>query len=467
MDFGNQNNSDNAQTNAIIMIVVITLLCAVGGYIISLGTPLMFPAQASEEAKEVDTLFRVLLGISGGLFVFVQGLLLYSVVRYRVRPGDMRDGPTVHGNVTLELIWTAIPAIIVVALAIYGYSIWTDLREPKNDELVVHGIGQRYAWTFEHELPSQIYAGLDAEQQARVDAAEVASSTTLHVYSGRPVSMNLDTQDVIHSFWVPAMRMKQDLLPGRTTEIRFTPTLAEGENIETVVVNGIELQAQQFRVVCAELCGGGHGQMYSFVNLYETEEDYLSAMEALWADVIDPPADPIARGRQILASGAYPCAGCHTLQAEGIDWTGVTGPALNGVGERAPRRIPGMGSEEYLYRSIFHPQEYSVPGYTGVVMPQFQPDDPDGTNYMPTSDVYYIVSYLCSLTESGESNCDQETLLNVINEDNPDHPVHLEQADTDAEVKDVETTSEAEADDAVETESTPEATPDSETTPEA
>jgi mono/diheme cytochrome c family protein len=235
--------------------------------------------------------------------------------------------------------------------------------------------------------------------------------------------------------------------------------------MDTVIINGIELQAQQYRVVCAELCGGGHGQMYTFVNLYETEEDYLAAMRALWGDIIDPPADPIERGRQILASGAYPCAGCHTLDAEGIDWTGVTGPALNGVGERAPRRSPGMGAEEYLYRSIYYPQELFVPGYIGVVMPQFQPENPDGANYMPTSDVYYIVSFLCSLTESGESNCDQETLLNIVNEDNPDHPVQL--ADAEAEGEAVETTPEAEANDAVEAETTPEATPDVEATPEA
>jgi cytochrome c oxidase subunit 2 len=460
MDFGNQNKSDSPQTNAILLIVGVTVLCAIGGFIISTGTPLLFPPQASEEAKQVDTLFRVLLGISGGLFIFVQGLLLYSVVRYRVRPDDMRDGPTIHGNVTLELIWTAIPAIIVFALAIYSYTIWADIRAPKDNELVVHATGQRFAWTFEHELPSQIYAGLEAEQQARVDDAKVAPSPVLHLYSGRPVNMVMNTQDVIHSFWVPAMRMKQDLIPGRTTEIRFTPTLVDGQDMETVLVNGVELQAQRYRINCAELCGGGHGQMFTYVNLYATEEDYLAAMNALWADIINPPADPIERGRQILASGAYPCSGCHTLQAEGIDWSGVTGPALNGVGDRAPRRIAGIGPEEYLHRSIYHPQEFFVPGYSGVIMPQFQPDNPDGNNYMPTTDNYYIVSFLCAQTESGESNCDQETLLNLINEAYPDHPVQLEQADAAAEAT-------PEAESTAQAESTPEVTPVVETTPES
>jgi cytochrome c oxidase subunit II len=456
MDFGQQNKPNGTSITTIVVIVVVAILCLVGGYIISTGTSLVFPDQASEESKQIDQLFRVMLFISGGLFLFVQGALVYSVLRYRTRQGDMSDGPTIHGNVTLELIWTVIPAVVVVFLVIYSYQTWTDIREPKDNEIVVNAIGQRYAWSFEHELPSEIYAGLDAEQQARIDMALVASSPNLHVYAGRPVRMVMHTQDVIHSFWVPTMRIKQDLLPGYTTEARFTPVLAEEGTLVPVMVNGVELQAQQYRVVCTELCGAGHGQMFSYVNIYQNEEDYLKAMEALWANIIDPPEDPVARGGQILASGGYGCQGCHALQADGIDWSGITGPALSGVGDRAPRRVLGLSAEEYLYRSIYYPQEFYVPGYVGVNMLQFQPNDPGGGQYMPTTDVYYITSYLCSLTSSGESACDQEALLNVINSDNPDNPVQLEAAGA-GDAEETEPTEDETAPDA-EAEATPEAT---------
>lgn len=446
MDLGKLRNTGTTR-NLPVFIGVLTVALMIGGVIIALiGTPALFPAQASAEAEQIDGLFSIMLGIGGGLFLMVQGLLLYSVIRFRVPADDnTSDGPTVHGNATLELVWTAIPAVIVFFLVIYSYMVWIDIREPKDNEQVVEVIGARYAWTFNYDIPETLYAGLTPDQQARVDNAGLVSAPELHLHADRPARMVMNTQDVIHSFWVPSMRVKQDLLPGRTTEVTFTPQIT-GDDTEVLTVADQDFDVQRYRVVCTELCGAGHGQMFSYVNVYENEEDYLTVMDALWSPVYDPPADPVTRGRQILASGAYPCAGCHILQDENIDWNANVGPSLNNSGDNATQRISGQSAEEYLYRSIYYPQEYKVPGYAGVYMNVFQPDDPEGASYMPTSDVYYIVSYLCTRTENEESVCDQENLLNLINNDNPDHPVVLEQGNGGEEAADDATSEDGEED---------------------
>ncbi|MFW5696427.1 MAG: cytochrome c oxidase subunit II [Phototrophicaceae bacterium] len=381
MNFGKSDSPNRSSGLLIPTLIGIAILLVIGGFLISQLTDWLFATQASAEAEQIDELFRVFLGIGGGLFLLVQGLLLYSVIRFRKRKGDESDGPTIHGNVALELTWTAIPSVVVLVLVIYSYQVWSDIRAPKDNEMVVHGIGARYAWTFEYT-------------DDRVD--ETISSNTLHTYVGRPVRMVLDAQDVIHSFWVPAMRIKQDLMPGRTTEISFTPT-----------------QAGRYRVVCAELCGAGHGQMWAWIEVYEDEETYLASFaDPAVERILNPPEDPAELGRQVIQS--YACTGCHVL--DDLDWQGVTGPSLNNVGDTASRRIPGYTAEEYLYESVYYSGAFIVAGYDNV-MPQYQPDDPDGPNYMPVEDVRAIVAYLCTLTDDGESACDLENLDAIIEAD--------------------------------------------------
>jgi cytochrome c oxidase subunit 2 len=381
MNSGTSQNTNNGSGTLVPVLVGLTVALIVGGFLISLLTPSLFPVQASAESQQIDGLFRVLLGVGGAIFLLVEGLLLYSIIRFRRQKGDLSDGPTVHGNTTLELIWTAIPSVIVVFLVIYSYIVWVDIREPKDNELVVEAIGARYAWTFNYA-------------DDRID--QPINSGVLHTYVGRPVRMEMETEDVIHSFWVPAMRIKQDLLPGRRTDVRFTPT-----------------EPGEYDVVCTELCGGGHGLMAASIVVHPDEETYLAAFLEPEVDrILNPPEDPVERGRQVI--NAYACQGCHVLDEQG--WSGVTGPSMNGIGDRASRRVAGQTAEEYLYTSIYYPNAYVVPGYQGV-MPQFQPVDPDAPNYMPREDIIAIVAYMCTQTETGESACDADTIRQIDADD--------------------------------------------------
>jgi cytochrome c oxidase subunit 2 len=187
------------------------------------------PVQAAEEAKQIDTLFDVLLIVSVPVFVLVEVVVLYCVVKFRMKPGEeMKDGPPIHGNTTLEVIWTAIPAILLVGLCTYAYVVLRDIEEAKANTMEVRVTGQQFTWTFEYP---------------RGDGRVVRTSQ-LYLPVGQPVEFRVRSRDVIHDFWVPEFRLKIDAVPGITTHYRVTTN-----------------RVGRYPVVCAELCGYGHSTM--------------------------------------------------------------------------------------------------------------------------------------------------------------------------------------------------------------
>jgi cytochrome c oxidase subunit 2 len=184
-----------------------------------------FPADASGAADKIDTVYDVLLICSVPVFVLVMTIAIYSVIRFRAKPGDMRDGPPIHGNTRLEVIWVTIPFIMVTALAAYAWIVLDEIEAKQPDELVVNVTGRQFTWTFEYPQ-------------------EEVNSTELVLPENRPVDFRIRTEDVIHSFWVPEFRLKSDAVPGLTTKIRLTPD-----------------RIGRYQVVCAELCGFGHATM--------------------------------------------------------------------------------------------------------------------------------------------------------------------------------------------------------------
>lgn len=382
-------------STSLIWIIVAGLAIIFGGLLISTLAPALLPTVGSAEAQQIDGLFQFMLAIAGMVFLLVQGAIAFSVIRFRAKKDDIADGPPIHGNTTLEFVWTLIPAIIVVVITLYAFSVFTSIRAPQPNEQEVHAVGQRFAWSFSYttpadELPAEfdrsaipedVQAILETEGEIRF------SSPQLHTWVGQPVHVTLETQDVNHAFWIPGMRVKQDLLAGRITDIRFTP-----------IEQGV------YRIVCAELCGSGHGDMAGRVTesgdlagawliVHPDEETFMREfyIPELYP-VVYPPPPGAERGEQILRSGQYPCFSCHTLSDLG--WTGTQGPPLDGVAART-QRLEATGAEtmeEYLINSIRNPGAYVVPGYNNI-MPQFN-DEPNESNYMPDADLQAIVDYL-------------------------------------------------------------------------
>jgi cytochrome c oxidase subunit 2 len=373
-------------------VVVGGLAIIFGGLLIGTLTPSLLPPQGSAESQQVDELFRFMLVIGGAIFLLVQGMLVYSVIRFRAKPGDMTDAPPVHGNAMLELIWTIIPGIIVTIIAIYSVSVWNSTVSIKPNEQQVAATGARFAWTFTYTIdndtmPAELdISTLPVDIQTRfAEGTLTFNATQLHTWVGQPVVVRMNTQDVNHAFWIPGMRVKQDLLAGRETELRFTP-----------------IEPGAYRIVCAELCGSGHGAMAGTVDVngglqgawlivHADEETYLREFYAPARDaVLFPPEDPALRGRAILAAGTYPCSACHVL--DDLNWAGNVGPSLNNIGNRAADRVSGETAEEYLAHSMRMPAGYLVPGYNNL-MPQFNAE-PGQPNYMPEDDLNAIIAYL-------------------------------------------------------------------------
>jgi cytochrome c oxidase subunit 2 len=313
-----------------------------------------FPADAAKQDKPIDTLYDVLMIVSIPIFVLVLTVVLYSVWAFRMRPGqENEDGPPIHGNTRLEVFWTAIPAIILVSLCSYAYAVLTDVEKTRANELVVKVHAIQFAWTFEYPQ-----AG-----------GRSVVSPQLYLPKDRPVRFDIDSQDVIHDFWVPAFRVKIDAVPGLTTHLRVTPT-----------------RLGTYPVVCAELCGLGHAVMRSTAHVLS------SAAFSSWLAHKRVPAPAggsqlsqaqlVALGRQTF-TGDGGCGACHTLANAGT--TGTTGPDLG-------RALRGQ-SENEIRTDIVDPNARITPGYQASIMP------PDFGQSLSSQQLDGLVAYLATVSK--------------------------------------------------------------------
>jgi cytochrome c oxidase subunit II len=286
-----------------------------------------FPEPAASSAGKIDTLYDVLLICSVPVFVLVMTIAIYSVWRFRAKPGDMGDGPPIHGNTRLEVIWVTIPFIMVSALAIYGWITLEDIEAKQKNEMVVNVTGQQFTWTFDYP-------------------AEKVASKELYLPVDRPVEFRIKTKDVIHSFWVPQFRLKSDAVPGLTTKIRLTPD-KEGN----------------YEVVCAELCGLGHSTMRQFVHVLPAEKfqtwlsDQKKAAGGGGTAGGGGGGGAAPSGEELFTSNG--CAGCHTLKAAGA--TAKVGPNLGKLGDV---------NAAFIRKSIVDPNADVTKGYEPNIMPQ-------------------------------------------------------------------------------------------------
>jgi cytochrome c oxidase subunit 2 len=320
-----------------------------------------FPVSASGEAKDIDTLWDVLLIASVPIFVLVEVVVLFCVWKFRMRPGEeLADGPPIHGNTRVEVIWTAIPAILLVALCTYAYIVLTNIEEAKANTMEVRVVGEQFTWTFFYPGPGGKEVG----------------SNVLYLPVERPVRFKVQTKDVIHDFWVPAFRLKIDAVRGIETSYRVTP-----DRIGT------------YPVVCAELCGLGHTTMRSTVRVVSGGDfnTWLSDQRAKAAGGGNGEqagggggGGGAADGRELFTSGAQPsCGSCHTLAA--ANTTAQTGPDLDEV-------LKGK-DKAFIEESIVEPDKDVARGFQPGLMP---------SNYGQTlspEDLEALVNYLSEETK--------------------------------------------------------------------
>jgi cytochrome c oxidase subunit 2 len=280
------------------------------------------PQQASSVAPEVDALFLFILGVTGLFAIGIWIVMLYFAVRYR-RRSDADRPPEIHGSLVLELTWTIIPFVLMSAMFVWGTKVFFHLNRAPDDAMTVSVVGKRWMWKLQHPTGQR-------------------EINELHVPVGRAVKLVITSEDTIHSFFVPAFRIKKDAVPGRYNMAWFRAT-----------------KTGSYHLFCAEYCGTEHSRMTGRIVVMEPE-DYQ-----VWLAGGPTPESPVLQGEKLFTE--LNCITCHRPDSAG------RGPVLNGIFGRPVVLASGervVADEAYVRESILTPTAKVVAGYQPV-MPTF------------------------------------------------------------------------------------------------
>ena len=309
-----------------ILVIVVAVLTYVG-----LDAAGLMPVPASAQAAPIDWLWDLQVKIIAFLFALIVVPMVYSLLFFRRRKGDTTDAAHIEGNTKLEIIWTIIPLIIVLGLAYVGAQNLGETRRADPNAMVVNVTGFQWGWRFDY--PDY---GI--------------TSTELYLPVNKQVLLKMTSTDVLHSFWVPEFRVKQDLVPGRITELRITPTLI----------------GDTYKVRCAEICGTSHAYMENPVivvndvnfNAWVVEQQKVAEAAG---------QTPEGRGQALVAANG--CAACHSVN--GAAGVGPTWFQLAGSTAELSGGGTVIADDAYLAESILQPQAKIVAGFEGQQMPVY------------------------------------------------------------------------------------------------
>ena len=293
----------------------------------------IFPERASTMAGEVDALFVYVVGVCAFFALLVAAAVLILSIRFRRRHPD-QVGKPLHGSLALELAWTITPFILAMTMFFWGAKVYLAMVRPPDDAIQVFAVGRQWMWKIQH---------MEGKREIN----------ELHVPLGQAVKVTLTSEDVIHSFYVPAFRGKMDAVPGRYTSFWFQPT-----------------KVGEFHLFCAEYCGTAHSKMIGRIVVMEPDayQAWISGQTTGLEVATSEPqtaASMAATGEELFRQKG--CATCHAQD-------GSLGPALTGLFGKQVELTNGyqaVADEVYLRESILNPQAKIVSGYKPI-MPTFQ-----------------------------------------------------------------------------------------------
>jgi cytochrome c oxidase subunit 2 len=307
----------------------------------------LFPEGASTVAGRVDALYLFLVAVSAFFTILIFVTIFYFAIKYRRRSEDERP-PAIHGSLKLEILWSVVPFILTMVMFGWGASVYFEVTRPPADAEEIFVVGKQWMWKIQHpQGPREINA--------------------LHIPVGRPIKLTMTSEDVIHSFFIPAFRVKQDVLPGRYTSLWFEAT-----------------KTGEYHLFCAEYCGTAHSGMIGRVVVMEPIE-YEN-----WLSGGPPPETMELAGEKIFEQMQ-----CHTCHRPG---PGMRGPLLDGVADTEVRLTTGetvVADQAYLRESILQSSAKVVEGYQPV-MPTFQ-------GQLTEEQVLQLIAYIRSLGQEGQS----------------------------------------------------------------
>jgi cytochrome c oxidase subunit 2 len=306
--------------------------------------------QASNFVKGVDTTFLITLGVSFFFLIFLTVLMLVFIYKYNRKRNP--KATQIEGSTSLEIVWTVIPLLLTLLMFYYGWAAYKPMTKAPDDAMEITVYGRMWNFMFEYE------------NGKRTD--------TLYLPKDQPVKLNLVAMDVLHSLYIPAFRVKQDMVPGKENNFMWFEPQKEGT----------------FELFCAEYCGLQHSYMYSYVKVIED-----SAFQSWMVDTTLVAAtdieSPTATGRRIMQN--IGCFACHT-----IDGNKLVGPSFKGIwGEEVTVTTGGdkrqiVVDEEYIRRSIFDPNADIVDGFNKGLMLSYE-------GQLSEEDVENIIEYLKTL----------------------------------------------------------------------
>jgi len=320
----------NRNRTHFIIVAVLIVVVSIGLYFV-LDAIYQLPIAASAEAGPIDVLFDAHFIMIAFLFSLIMVFMIYSAIAFRRKEGDDSDGEHFHGNTALEIGWTIIPLIIVIGFGVWGAVVLGDITEVQANEMVVNVTGRQWSWVFSYP-----------------DYEEVGQTPELVLPVNQTIRLRMNSTDVLHSFWVPEFRVKQDLVPGMETTLRITPT-----------------EIDEYKVRCAEICGFDHARMLATVRVVSQAEfdEWVSSVAGSLSQL-----SPEERGGKWAVD--YGCIACHSN-----DGSGGAGPTWAGLFGREELLDDGTTvtvDEAYLRESILNPGAQIVSGFGNAMPPTFE-----------------------------------------------------------------------------------------------
>lgn len=310
-----------------------------------------FPEQASTFASDLDWLYYFIYWICIFFFALIIGVMVYFVIKYRRREG-VDPQPSPSHNTTLEIMWSVLPSILLIFMFKWGADGYFDMRVPFDDAQQIAVKASQFSWVFEYEDGDVV--------------------NELHLVVNTPYELQMESADVIHSFFIPAFRQKMDIVPGRYSTCWVKP-----------------IKTGTFRLYCTEFCGDNHSQMKTNVHVHQTEEQRKAATQFLW-DENEKKGRPDLNGARLYS---LHCAGCHNVAGSEVK----VGPNFNGIydtEEEIAGGSPVTVDANYIRESILTPEAKIVEGFQNKqAMQSFQ-------GKLNDDQIRWIVAYIKSLKDT-------------------------------------------------------------------
>jgi cytochrome c oxidase subunit II len=304
----------------------------------------LFPQQASAQAAQVDGIYFFMVAVTAFFSLLIATMLVVFAIKYRRRHED-EVGVAIHGSLALELLWTVIPFGITMVMFAWGAKVFFDQYRPPKGAMEIYIVGKQWMWKAQH---------MDGQREIN----------ELHVPVGRPVKLTMGSEDVLHSFFIPAFRVKADVIPGRYNVLWFTAT-----------------KPGRYHLFCAEYCGTKHSGMIGWVEAMEPSEFQA------WLSGGRASDSPAVAGEKLFQD--LVCISCHREDAQ------ARGPQLRGLFGHTVQLQGGgtaVADEAYIRESIVNPQAKIVDGFLPI-MPTFQ-------GLVTEEQLLQLIAYVRSLGEA-------------------------------------------------------------------